>query len=158
MRTRREGKIKVGLCGFSMSQRTYPLHFPVVEVQQTFYQPPGLATLARWRADMPPGFEFTMKAWQLVTHAATSSTYRRLRRPLSDEERAGLGGFRDSAIVAEGWSTTVACARALGATAILFQCPASFRPEPANLARLRAFFRRIERPAGVRLLWEPRGP
>ena len=32
--------IRVGLCGFSTSMRTYALDFPVVEVQRTFYEPP----------------------------------------------------------------------------------------------------------------------
>jgi uncharacterized protein YecE (DUF72 family) len=150
--------VKVGLCGFTMSTREYPHSFGVVEVQQTFYQPPAPATMLCWKQSLPPGFEFTLKAWQLVTHAATSSTYRRLRRPLTEDERAGLGGFRASAIVDEGWATSVACARLLGATAILFQCPASFRPTDENVARLRGFFARITRPPGVRLLWEPRGP
>jgi uncharacterized protein YecE (DUF72 family) len=150
--------VKIGLCGFTIRIGDYPRSFPVVEVQQTFYQPPAVGVMRRWRASVPAGFEFTIKAWQLVTHAAGSPTYRRLRRPLTDAERAGAGGFRDSAIVAEGWRTTVACAATLGATAILFQCPASFRPTDENAARMDAFFARIDRPAGVRLLWEPRGP
>ena len=150
--------VKVGLCGFTIRIGEYPRAFPVVEVQQTFYQPPAEGVMRRWRRGVPEGFEFTLKAWQLVTHAAGSPTYRRLRRPLTDAERAGAGAFRDTPVVAEGWRTTVACAGILGATAILFQCPASFRPTDENVANLHAFFRRIERPAGVRLLWEPRGP
>lgn len=149
--------VKVGLSGWSMSMAQYPDHYPVVEVQHTFYQPPPDKTLLGWRALVPAGFEFTLKAWQLITHATTSSTYRRLKRPLSLEERAGAGGFKDTAIVQLGWERTRECARLLNATAILFQCPASFRPTPENVACLRAFFTRIDRPAGVRLLWEPRG-
>ena len=104
-------------------------------------------------------FEFTIKAWQLITHSAlTSSTYRRLRRPLSTAERATTGGFRNSPIVDEGWATTVECARQLRASSILFQCPASFKPIPANVEAMAGFFRRIQRPANVRLMWEPRGP
>ena len=151
--------VKIGLCGFTIRIAEYPRQFPVVEVQQTFYQPPAEGVMRRWRRAMPAdGFEFTIKAWQLVTHAAGSPTYRRLRRPLTDAERAGAGGFRDTPIVAEGWRTTQACANLLGATAILFQCPASFRPTDENVANMSAFFARIDRPAGVRLLWEPRGP
>jgi len=51
----------------------------VVEVQQTFYQIPRIATGKRWREEAPPDFEFTMKAWQLITHEPSSPTYRRLR-------------------------------------------------------------------------------
>jgi uncharacterized protein YecE (DUF72 family) len=150
--------VKVGLCGFTMAASRYPLHFPVVEVQQTFYEPPKLAVLDRWRTEMPPEFEFTIKAWQLITHTVKSPTYRRLRRVLNDAERAGAGAFQASKIVDEGWETTVACATRLSATAILFQSPASFRPTVENFAAMRTFFERIVRPSGVRLLFEPRGP
>ena len=150
--------VKIGLCGFTVAMRDYPQSFPVVEVQQTFYQPPAEGVMRRWREAVPPHFEFTIKAWQLITHVAASPTYRRLRRPLTDRERADAGGFRDTPIVDEGWRVTVACAKLVGATAILFQCPASFRPTDENVARMEGFFRRINRPAGVRLLWEPRGP
>jgi uncharacterized protein YecE (DUF72 family) len=149
--------VKVGLCGWSVAMASYPHHFPVVEVQHTFYEPPSEATLHRWRASMPKDFEFTIKAWQLITHATTSSTYRRLKRVLTPKERTEAGGFKATEIVEEGWRRSLQCARLLGATAILFQCPASFRPTPDNIANLRGFFERIERPEGIRLMWEPRG-
>lgn len=151
---------KVGLCGFTMAMADYPRYFPIVEVQQTFYEPPADAVMRRWLAAMPPGFEFTLKAWQLITHEGKSPTYRRLRRPLTDEERASCGGFRDSAIVRAALDRTLACARVLRASTLLFQCPASFRPEPDNLQRLRHFFVHIAKPQcppGLRLAWEPRG-
>jgi uncharacterized protein YecE (DUF72 family) len=151
-------EVRVGLCGFTMGAKAYFARYRVLEVQQTFYQPPAEATLAGWREQAPPDFEFTLKAWQLITHAITSSTYRRLRRALSDEERAGLGSFRDTPIVAEGWATTLRCAELLRATAILFQCPASFKPTEENVARMRDFFARIAGSTTARLLWEPRGP
>ena len=141
-----------------MALTSYAQRFRVLEVQQTFYEPPREATLRRWRATVPPAFEFTMKAWQLVTHEATSSTYRRLRTPLNAEERTEAGGFRWTPIVARAWDTTLSCAAVLEATAILLQCPASFRPTGPAIARLREFITRARRPAGVRLLWEPRGP
>jgi uncharacterized protein YecE (DUF72 family) len=150
--------IDVGLCGYSMAQARYPTLFPVVEIQHTFYQPPAVALLRRWRAAMPPDFEFTIKAWQLITHTAASPTYRHLKRALTDAERASAGAFRASAIVDEAWRTTLESAALLRASAILFQCPASFRPSDTNLDAARAFFARIERPAGVRLMLEPRGP
>ncbi len=149
--------IRVGLCGFTISMEDYPIYFPIVEVQQTFYQPPRDETMRKWVEATPAGFEFTLKAWQLVTHPASSPTYRRTRRVLDPRERAGCGFFQDTAIVAEGYRRSIECARVLGATALLFQCPSSFRPDAASIERLRSFFRRIERPPGLRLLWEPRG-
>jgi uncharacterized protein YecE (DUF72 family) len=151
-------EVRVGLCGFTMAFADYVREFPVVEVQQTFYQPPADATLMRWRRQAPPRFEFTLKAWQLITHEASSPTYRRLRRPLSARERAECGGFRTSPIVLEAWSRTLECARLLRATAVLLQCPRSFRAEPESTARMREFFATVERPPGIRVLWEPRGP
>ena len=150
--------MRVGLCGFTIGAGAYFREFRVVEVQQTFYEPPQDATMVRWRRQAPLRFEFTIKAWQLVTHDATSPTYRRLRRPLSAEQRAGAGSFRLSDTVLMAWERTLECARLLRATAILLQCPASFKPTAENVARLRAFCETAERPDGVRLLWEPRGP
>ena len=147
--------VRVGLCGFTMSMEDYALHFPVVEVQQTFYEPPRDIVLQKWLHTTPPSLEYTMKVWQLVTHAANSPTYRRMKRGLGAGEEAGW--FRDSPRVEEGWQRSLHCARVLSATAMLFQCPASFRPEPENVRRMRSFFERIERPP-ARLLWEPRGP
>lgn len=141
-----------------MAQARYASHFPVVEVQQTFYEPPADKVMDRWRAMVPAGFEYTLKAWQLITHPATSPTYRRLKRALSEEDKAGAGWFRASAIVDEAWRVSLACAARLAATAMLLQCPASFRPTADNIARLRAFMARIERPARLRLMFEPRGP
>lgn len=153
--------VRVGLCGFTRAIADYPLHFPVVEVQQTFYEPPSDATMRRWLATTPRGFEFTLKAWQLVTHEAKSPTYRRLRTSLDDVERATCGGFRNTTIVRRAFDRTLECAAVLRATAILFQCPASFRPDAESVERLRSFFVEVanpRRPAGLRYLWEPRGP
>lgn len=148
--------MRVGLCGWTTSQAAYVRRFDLLEVQHTFYEPPADAVLRRWRASVPPGFEFTIKAWQLVTHESTSPTYRRLKRPLPASHQGQVGGFRTTEPVLAAWRRTLECARLLRATAVLLQCPASFRPTPPNVARLRDFVGTVERPDG-RLLWEPRG-
>ena len=150
--------IKLGMCGYTIGAAAYVKQFPVVEIQQTFYDPPPVVTLEKWRTMAPADFEFTIKAWQVITHLGTSSTYRRLRRPFTDDERREAGGFRTNATTLAAWNTTLDAARALRATAILFQCPASFKATDENIAAMRKFFATIDRPAGVRLLWEPRGP
>ena len=150
--------IKVGLCGFTMSAREYFETFPVVEIQQTFYDPPAPRTILGWREAAPEGFEFTIKAWQLITHRPTSSTYRRLRTPLPDAERDLVGGFQVTEPVLRAWEKTMEAARIVRATSILFQCPASFRATDENLEAMRRFFDAIERPRDVTLLWESRGP
>jgi uncharacterized protein YecE (DUF72 family) len=149
--------IKVGCCGFRLSQEEYVKRFSVVEVQQTFYQPPQVKTLERWRAAAPPDFEFTLKAWQLITHEARSPTYRRLKRELTEEEKAEAGSFRPTKIVREAWEVTLASAKALKATRVLFQCPSSFTPTSEHVRDLREFFTRIEQPRNFHCLWEPRG-
>lgn len=139
-----------------MAQREYVQQFPVVEVQQTFYQPPQISTLEKWRADAPADFEFTLKAWQLITHEARSPTYRRLKRELSEEEREECGSFRQTETVKDAWERTLACAQALKARLVLFQCPASFTPTAGHIKNLRHFFMDAERD-GLQFLWEPRG-
>jgi uncharacterized protein YecE (DUF72 family) len=150
--------VHVGCCGFALAQARYFRTFRLLEVQQTFYQPPGLATLQRWRAAAPKDFEFTLKAWQLITHEPDSPTYRRLRSPVPASRRRRYGAFRGTDEVLGAWRATLAAARALAATAIVFQCPASFTPTPAHVRNLRAFFPAIAKEAGpIRLCWEPRG-
>ncbi|SRR5581483_4722836 len=147
---------KIGCCGWRLTKPRYAEEFPVVEVQQTFYEPPMIGTLKRWRASVPADFEFTLKAWQLITHRSTSPTYRRLKTMLRPDEAADCGSFQSTAIVEQAWSATRACAEALGARLVLFQCPASFTPTLSNLEQMRSFFTRIKRD-GLQLLWEPRG-
>jgi uncharacterized protein YecE (DUF72 family) len=147
---------KTGCCGFPVVKEKYAVCFQVVEVQQTFYQPPKISTLQNWRALMPDDFEFTLKAWQIITHTAKSPTYRRLKTKLTEEEYIQCGAFQNTPIVQCAWETTRACAKALSASLVLFQCPASFTPTPQNISQMRVFFTSIER-HGLKLLWEPRG-
>jgi uncharacterized protein YecE (DUF72 family) len=149
-------EVKVGCCGFRLARGEYFARFPVVEVQQTFYQPPRVETLRGWREEAPEGFEFTLKAWMLITHEARSPTYRRLKKELTEEEREEVGSFRPTRAVRGAWDVTRVCAEALGARRVLFQCPASFKPAPENVRNLRAFFSAVGREQFI-FLWEPRG-
>ncbi len=148
--------ILVGTCGFGMTKDKYSREFSCVEVQQTFYQPPQIKTLEKWRGEVPEMFEFAVKAWQLITHEAKSPTYKRLKRQLTETERAAAGRFQPTAIVREAWETTLACAEALKAKTVLFQCPASFKPYAENLENLERFFDSIER-GKLDFAFEPRG-
>ncbi|MDT7687508.1 MAG: hypothetical protein QOE46_267 [Acidobacteriota bacterium] len=148
--------IKIGCCGFRSSRESYFKELDAVEVQHTFYQPPQVSTLRRWREEAPDGFEFTLKAWQFITHQSSSPTYRRLKRTLTEEEKEGVGFFRPTDVVAGAWELTRECAAALGARALLFQCPASFRPVDENIENMRRFFRGAAR-GRLTFAWEPRG-
>lgn len=149
-------KVVVGCCGFPVRRALYAQRLAGVELQQTFYQPPAPATARRWREEAPAGFTFCLKAWQLVTHPATSPTYRRLRAPLPPTEAAGCGYLRPSDAVRRGWEATVVVAREVGARCILLQTPASFGPGAEHVANLRAMVPELRR-AGFPLAWEPRG-
>lgn len=146
----------IGCCGFPKARSVYFRTFRVVEVQQTFYDPPQPKTLRRWREEAGRDFIFTMKAWQLITHPASSPTYRRLRRPLAPEERPLAGMFQTTPVVERGWAATVEAAQALEATVVLLQCPASFTPTPEHLRNLEAFLERRGK-VPFRVAWEPRG-
>lgn len=150
--------IRVGCSGFPKARSAYFERFSLTEVQQTFYQPPRIETLIRWREEAPAGFEFTMKAWQLITHEPKSPTYRRLRTHVPRNKRDRYGSFRATEEVLAAWHTTRDAARALGSRVIVFQCPASFTPTDQHLANMRLFFHVI-RPEVPDLVlgWEPRG-
>jgi uncharacterized protein YecE (DUF72 family) len=73
--------VRVGLCGWRVSQSSYVRHFPVVEVQHRFDQPPADAVLRRWRAQVPDPFEFTIKAWCTSSTRCRARPRRPSRRP-----------------------------------------------------------------------------
>jgi uncharacterized protein YecE (DUF72 family) len=152
--TKRPQVIRVGCCGFATAQEIYYRTFSCVEINSSFYQLPRIETAARWRSSAPPDFEFTMKAWQVITHAADSPTYKRTRLDSRDREYCGHFGFNPT--IRWAWDETFAVAKALDARLVLFQCPASFRSTNANVANLRRFFERAKR-GRFAMGWEPRG-
>ncbi len=143
----------VGLCGFAERQARVFADFDALEVQHTFYQPPRVATAERWRADAPPAFRFTVKAWQLCTHEPRSPTYRRLREDVALGE---CGGLRWNDTTRMAWTRTQDVADALRADAVVVQLPASFRNTPETLDRAHRFFAAIDR-RGRAIVFEPRG-
>jgi uncharacterized protein YecE (DUF72 family) len=148
--------IKVGCCGFPTKREIYYQAFQVVEVQQTFYQLRLVATGKRWRKEAPPGFEFTVKAWQPITHEPSSPTYRGLRMKIPEEKKKDYGFFKGTLEIEEAWSKTADFARALEAKKILFQSPASFLPSSDHIQDMKHFFGKIKALPFV-YIWEPRG-
>ena len=139
-----------------MARDKYYKKFKVVEIQQTFYQPPEIEIIDRWRRSAPDDFEFTLKAWQLITHQSSSPTYRRLKIKLTEKERLKCGFFNPSDKIFEAWDRIDATAAHLKAKIIVFQCPASFKPDEKNIDNLKRFFKRINR-KDFKFVWEPRG-
>jgi uncharacterized protein YecE (DUF72 family) len=152
---RSRSTILTGCCGFAGAQPDYYRTFSCVEIDSTFYRLPKLATAARWRAAAPADFQFTLKAWQVITHRASSPTYK--RTPLDDHDRRHCGHFGFNATIRWAWEQTFAVAQALRAPVVLFQCPASFTPTAEHLANFRRFFEKAKR-GHCQFAWEPRGP
>jgi len=148
--------IMVGCCGFPVKRETYYRNFLVVEIQQTFYHLPQMTTGRRWKEEAPPNFEFTMKAWQLITHDPSSPTYRRLRVDIPERKRKHYGFFKRTEEVDAAWLRTAEFARALGAKKILFQCPRSFNSSEDHVNNMKQFFKKIRRNSFT-FIWEPRG-
>jgi len=144
----------VGCCGFALAQTKYFATFPCVEIDSSFYNLPQRETAARWRESAPDGFQFAMKAWQVITHPADSPTYKRTR--LDPRDRPYCGGFGFNPTIRWAWEETFQVAKVLEAFLVLFQCPAGFRPTRENVANLRKFFERAKRGAFL-MGWEPRG-
>jgi uncharacterized protein YecE (DUF72 family) len=148
--------IKIGCCGFPVGKQEYYAHFGVIEVNVTFYQPPKISTLTRWRQEAPKDFEFVLKAWQLITHHCGCPTYRRLRTRIPEAKRRFYGNFKPTDEVFEAWDATLECARTLEAKLVLFQTPPVFGPTAENVSNMRRFFKKAKRKDLV-FVWEPRG-
>jgi uncharacterized protein YecE (DUF72 family) len=146
----------IGCCGYTVAKTKYHERLAVIELTQTFFQPPSPRVLSGWRQSAPEGFEFIARAWQLITHDPMSPTYKKLREPVPDFKHTSYGHFRPTPEVWRAWDVTERAARALGAKIIVFQTPPNNRPSEENAANIRAFFSRIAG-TGYTLVWDPRG-
>jgi uncharacterized protein YecE (DUF72 family) len=147
------GDVHVGVCGFCLPQAELFQRFRLLEVQQTFYWPPQPKTVERWRREAPEDFEFTVKAFQAITHPCSSPTYRRTRFTAAEQQQCG--NFADTPIVREAWATTRQLAVALHSRWVIFQCPPRFEATDDHVARSRSFFQWIDR-GNMCIAWEPR--
>src|SRR5688572_3961737 len=125
--------VRVGACGFCLPQAELFRRFKLLEVQHTFYWPPQLKTVERWRRTAPPDFEFTLKAFQAITHPYNPRTYRKTK--FSADELAQCGNFRDTSVVRAAWELTLSLADSLEATVVVFQCPPSFATTEENVSQ-----------------------
>ncbi len=76
--------VQIGTCGWSYDDwcgvfypeglpaaeylSYYAEKFPVAEVDSSFYRTPSLKTVQGWYAKTPPGFRFSLKVQQAITH------------------------------------------------------------------------------------------
>jgi uncharacterized protein YecE (DUF72 family) len=131
------GIVRIGISGWTYGPwrgKFYPADLPhkrelayasrifsSIEINGTFYSLQHPETFARWAADTPDGFEFSIKGPRFITHML------RLTRP-----KPPLANFFASGLLRLG--------RKLGP--ILWQLPPSFR---FDAARLEAFFALLPR-------------
>lgn len=148
--------IRVGCCGFPVGKTKYFYDFDIVELQQTFYQPPESSLAVKWRNESPKDFEYTVKAWQLMTHDPKSPTYRKLKLKIPESKARHFGSFKPTEEIFQAWAKTKKIADILNAKIIVFQCPASFEPTGENKHNMQKFFSTIKREKFI-LAWEPRG-
>ena len=127
-----------------------------MEVQQIFYKPPSIGVVRKWREEAPRGFEFSLKAWQVITHLSSSPTYRKVGLQIPGGKESNYGFFKPTEEVFEAWAKTKEIAQVLKAKAIVFQCPARFKPSAENAGDMRYFFTNIDRDKFI-FVWEPRG-
>ena len=152
-------RIRVGCCGWGFYRgglKGYRQKFDLVEVQQTFYRLPQVKTAERWREEAPGNFEFTVKAWQAITHPPGSPTWR--RSGLGPEELRGreYGWLRPTRDNFEAWEKILEICRALRARVCVIQTPPNFGCTEDNVEGMEEFLSSIERKRLV-LAWEPRG-
>jgi len=106
----------------------YAAHFNCVEINSTFYRPASAAMARGWLAKTPADFTFTAKLWQKFTHPTELGRDSNLpATKWTAFDKADVARF------IEGIAPLME-ARRLGA--LLFQYPASFSWDPANIERL----------------------
>ncbi len=151
-------RVKVGCCGWAIKggRKAYFKEFSLIELQSTFYKLPRPETARKWRTEAPDDFEYTLKAWQVITHPASSPTWRKARLKIDESIRSRYGFLKPTEENFKAWERTLEICKILKAQICVFQTPPSFRPSEENLENLKAFFSSISRD-GIQLAWEPRG-
>jgi uncharacterized protein YecE (DUF72 family) len=136
--------------------KKYLQKFKLAEVQSTFYKLPKVETALKWRSDAEEDFEFTVKAWQAITHPPTSPTWKKAGIIPSTEKMDKYGFLKPTEEVFEAWKKTKEICHALKAEICLIQCPASFNADEQNIRNMKEFFSEIDR-GNLTIAWEPRG-
>jgi len=147
--------IKVGCCGFPVAHSRYYKVLEVIEVQSTFYDFVNPENLRKWREKAPGNFEFVLKAFQFITHPATSPTYKRARH-LENLKLENLGNFQPTREVLKCYEILKDYATILKTKIVIFQSPPGFKPEKENIKNMKNFFNKIDRKDFI-FGWESRG-
>lgn len=138
-------EIKVGCCGFAKGRKKYFEEFKVVEIQQTFYRIPKIKTVEKWREEAPKDFEFTLKAFQGITHDINSPTWRKsgFKKEELEKLKGKVGLLRATKEVLEFWDKMIEISKVLNVNVIIIQLPASFKDTEENIKNAYNFFKTI---------------
>jgi uncharacterized protein YecE (DUF72 family) len=127
----------------------YARSFPLVEVDSTYYRPPGERLTSDWAERTPDGFTFNVKAYSLFTHHPTRPEtmwpdLAEAVKPEFRDKRRVYAEHLDPDALDEAWARFRHALRPLEAAgrmgAVLMQYPRWFTPRRDNreeLARLR---------------------
>jgi len=146
---------------FPFARKRYYETYRTVELQNTFYDLPGVDYAEKLRAEAPEDFIFNMKAWQVITHSSRSPTWRRMRhKPPGKLEN--YGELKPTSENIAAWIKVLEFARAINARTIVLQTPPSFGYSEENAERASTFFKIAlekmhEIGLGSAVAWEPRG-
>lgn len=126
------GEVLVGTCGYrcydpgegwqddhESTLAAYADAFDAVELNRTFYELPQVSTAERWRREAGPGFVFSMKAWQGLTHEWRSPTWNGHRDAVPDDRTDEVGALQRSDFVREAWARTREASEALEAAVVV---------------------------------------
>lgn len=161
--------IKIGTCGYGYYDppegwkeeyksklQVYSEAFSAGEINKTFYRLPMVETAEKWRRNAYDEFDFTMKAWQVLTHPTSSPTWRNKKDDLSEEQKENFGYLRPNDEVYEAWKKTKDVAEAMQAQICIIQTPGSFERSKENKKNMKELLSTIAR-GSLELAWEPRG-
>jgi len=113
---------------------TYSKHFPVVEVNSTFYELPNPQAVKRWRRQVNNSFIFIVKCHRSVTHDHPFQ--------LTEDNQKVMERMEEI------------CEK-LRAPLLVLQTPPSLTPTKETLERASTF---LSSYPNIRFAWEPRGP
>jgi uncharacterized protein YecE (DUF72 family) len=132
--------------------RFYAAHFPLTEIDSTYYAPASERQAHLWAERTPPGFRFDVKAYSLLTGHPTKarSLWADIREDLPREvleKRNVYAKHLGADALAEAWRRFAGALRPLHDAgrlgAVLFQYPPWFVPRRENRAELGALRERM---------------
>jgi uncharacterized protein YecE (DUF72 family) len=84
---------------YKQKLQAYADHFPLIELNSTFYDLPQSSTAAKWRnlaKEVNESFEFIVKANQRITHPASSPTYNKANLDINEDQKEKYGYFQST--------------------------------------------------------------